>query len=89
MYEHFRVNKDGKNVCLYCKNAVVARDGNTSKLFLHLQTKHPDKYEAAVKAKKQQQEKSGTTVPAARAQVHTMDIKQSFSQMGKHDKKSK
>ena len=68
--------------CLHCKHAVVARDGNTSNLFSHLRTKHPDKYEAAVKAKKQQQEKSGTTVPAARAQVHTMDIKQSFSQKG-------
>ena len=88
VWEHFRVNKDGQNVCLHCKHAVVARDRNTSNLFSHLRTKHPDKYEAAVKAKKQQQEKKRNHC-TSNPSTSTMDIKQSFSRMGKHDKKSK
>ena len=36
IWVHFCVNKDGKNICVYCQHAVAARDGNTSNLFLHL-----------------------------------------------------
>ena len=55
VWKHFCVD-DGKNICLHCKRTVVACDGNTSNLFSHLRTRHPAKYEIAVKAKKQQQQ---------------------------------
>ena len=87
VWVHFRVNKDGKNVCLYCKRPVVARDRNTSNLFSHLRTKHPDKYEVAVKAKKQQQGKKGKCRKSP--STSTMGIKESFAQMGRYDRKSK
>jgi len=68
--------------------AVIARDDNTSNLFSHLRTKHPAKYEVAVKAKKQQQERKRKH-SSNNTSTSTIGIKESFSRMGKHDRNLK
>ena len=88
VWDHFRVNQDGKNICLHCECTVKASDGNTSNLFLHLRTRHPKKYESAAKAKKQQQDRKRKQSNSG-PNTSTMGIKQSFIRMGKYDKKSK
>ena len=88
VWDHFRVNQDGKNICLLCERAVKASDGNNSNLFSHLRTRHPKKYKSAAKAKKQQQDrkkKQSNSAPSTSA----AGIKQSFIRMEKYDKKSK
>jgi len=70
--------------------AVVACDGNTSNLFSHLRTKHPAKYEVAVKAKKQQQQQERKRKRSRNGtSASSIGIKESFSRMGKHDRNSK
>ena len=74
VWDHFRVNQDGKNICLHCERTVKASDGNTSNLFSHLQTRDPKQYKSAAKAKKQQQDrkrKQSTSGPS----TSTMGIK--------------
>ena len=74
IWVHFCINKDRKNICVYCQHAVAARDGNNSNLFLHLRTKHPSKYNVAVKARKATEERKGKR--STSTSTSTMDVKE-------------
>ena len=69
VWDHFRVNEDGKNICLNCERAVETSDGNTLNFFLHLRTRHLKKYEAAAKAKSSSKIERRNTAPVAQVQV--------------------
>ena len=80
--------EEGIAICLYCKQSVVARNGNTSNLFSHLRTQHPAKYELAMKAKKKAKGKGKATGTSPRSGTQN-SINESFAQMKKYDRKSK
>ena len=76
-----------KKTYVYTASEQLLHDGNTSNLFSHLRTRHPAKYEIAVKAKKQQQERKRKR--GNKGLPSTSAIKEPFRRMAKHDKNLK
>ena len=80
--------EDESVVCLYCKQTVVARNGNTLNLFSHLRTQHSAKYDLAIKDKKKAKGKEKSTGASSCSGIQN-SIDESFAAMGKYDRKSK
>ena len=80
--------ENGIAICLYCKRTIVALNGNTSNLLLHLHTQHPAKYELVMKAKKKAKGEGKATGTSPRSGIQN-SINELFAQMTKYNRKSK
>ena len=88
--EDGRPVEDGSAACRYCKLTVIVHNDNTSNLFSHLCTQHPEKYVVAVKAKKKAEHltRKDKFSKVSSSSGTQSSIDESFAQVKKYDKRA-